>query len=77
MGSAAAPLTRDRLLPPCMVKAPATYAHGAAGERTHTHTPSHSNQPISASTNPFPAFKKKKVYSLLLLLADPALSFWP
>lgn len=37
MGSAAAPLTRDRLLPPTMVKAPATYTPAAA-RNTHIHT---------------------------------------
>lgn len=63
MGSAAAPLTRDRLLPPTMAKAPATYTH-AAVRNAHTHT-HHRITHLLPQQSHFKLLEKQKINSLL------------
>lgn len=73
MGSAAAPLTRDCLLPPSMAKAPATYTHGAL-RNAHIHTIKRKS-PIFFLYKAISSFLKKKFHSLLRSSRIP-LFFW-
>lgn len=73
VGSAAAPLTRDCLLPPSVAKAPATYTYGAA-RNAHTHTIK-CKSPIFFLYKAISSFLKKK-NSTHFSVARGSLIFW-